>query len=292
MEVPNESMQLRVRIWHMGDKAVLRNSIRADLKMGIGYPFLLAVLGVTLGFCFDNWESLRTSINNPLIYSEGSVICVMYYFFNSFSFGGVFSTYFAAIMAAIPFACNYCQEVEGGMTIYKISRCGSSAYVRSKFLVASLLGGLTLLLGGLVFILPLTTYLPIVTPGKLFESEWIPFYQALAFGNGALYLVIVLYISFLGGALWGSIGLCASAYFPSSYAAVCAPFVVRFMLVQIGRLLKLPDSLRLDRLLTARGTIYSDSVTLILTTGIVLALIFLCCYLFTKRIKRRIWDVE
>ncbi len=178
------------------------------------------------------------------------------------------------------------------MTIYKMSRCGSSAYVRSKFLVASLLGGLTLLLGGLVFILPLTTYLPIVTPGKLFESEWIPFYQALAFGNGALYLVIVLYISFLGGALWGSIGLCASAYFPSSYAAVCAPFVVRFMLVQIGRLLKLPDSLRLDRLLTARGTIYSDSVTLILTTGIVLALIFLCCYLFTKRIKRRIWDVE
>lgn len=276
----------------MEDKTLFRRTVYADLKMGLGIPFLLAVLGVALGFCFDNWEDLRTSFHNPLIYGEGSVACVMYYFFNSFSFGGVFSEYFAAIMAAIPFAANFCQETEGGMTIYKISRCGSRAYVRSKFLVASLLGGLTLFLGGLLFILSLTTYLPIVTPGKLFESQWIPFYQALSHGNGALYLVIVLYISFLGGALWGSVGLCASAFFTNSYVAICTPFIFRFVLVQIGRLLKIPNGLRLDMLLCARGTFHSDAVTLAITTAAVLALIFLCCRLFTRRVERRIWDVE
>lgn len=243
----------------MVDKSVLRRTFCADLKIGTGFPFLFAFLGVTLGFCFDNWEDLRTFIiNNPLIHTEGSVGCVMYYFFNSFSLGGMFSEYFAAIMAAIPFATNFCQETEGGLTVYKISRCGSRAYIRSKFLVASLLGGLTLFLGGLIFILPLTAYLPIVTPAKLFESEWIPFYQALAYGNGVLYLVIVLYISFLNGALWGSVGLCASAFFPNSYVAICAPFIFRFILVQIGRLLKIPDGLRLDMLLCARGYLYSD----------------------------------
>lgn len=273
-------------------KSTFSRTVCADFKIGVGIPFLLAVLGVVLGFCFDNFESLRNDIGNPLIYVEGSVTCIMYYFFNSFSFGGVFTEYFAAIMAAIPFAANYCQEVEGGMSIYKVSRCGNRAYTRSKFLVASTLGGLTLFLGGLIFCLILGTYLPIVTPGKLFESEWIPFYHALATGNGAAYLAIVLYISFLGGALWGSIGLCASAYIPNSYVAVCAPFIFRFILVEIGRLLKLPNGLRIDRLLAARGTIYSDSVTLVVTTAVVLGLIYLCYRLFVGRIERRIWNVE
>lgn len=99
----------------MGAKSVFNRTVRADFKMGLGIPFLLAVVGVVLGFIFDNFESLRNDFGNPLIYGEGSVSCIMYYFFNSFSFGGVFTEYFAAIMAAIPFSTNYCQEVKGGM---------------------------------------------------------------------------------------------------------------------------------------------------------------------------------
>lgn len=274
-----------------GNSTRLR-TIQADFKLGMRMPFLFSVLGVFIGFCFDNWESLRHFIYSSKQYSENSVICVMYYFFNSFSFGGVFSNYFATIMAAIPFAANYSMETEGGMCIYKITRCGSRAYVRSKFLVASLLGGLTLFLGGLIFSALLGIYLPIVTPSKLFESQWVPYFQALNTGNGGLYMVIVLYISFLGGCLWASVGLCASVYFPSRYVAVCAPFIFRFVLTQIGRLLKLPNGLRIELLLCARGTIYSDSVTLVVTTVAVLLLIFLCTRLFTKRIERSIWNVE
>lgn len=256
------------------------------------YPFLLAILGVTLGFCFDNWQDLRISINNPLIYGEGSPICIMYYVFNSFSFGGAFTGYFSTTMAAIPFAANYCWELGGGMSIYKASRCGRHAYARSKFLVASVFGGLTMFLGGLVFMLLLGTYLPIVTPEKILESQGIPFFRALTIGNGVLYLAIILYISFLSGTLWGSVGLCTSAFFPSSYVAICAPFIFRFFLTQIGRLLKLPNGLRIEMLLSARGKIYSDSVTLIVITIVVLALVFLCYRLFTERIERRIWNAE
>lgn len=275
----------------MESKAALSKTIHADFKMGLRGSFLFAVLGVFLGFCFDNWEGLKTSFYASGQYREDSVICVMYYFFNSFSFGGVFSQYFAAIMAAIPFSANYCEEEKGGMSIYKISRCGKSEYIRSKFLIASLLGGLTLFLGGLLFTAILATYLPIVTPSKIFESEWIPFYHALTIGHGIPYMAIVLYISFLGGALWASVGLCASAYFPSSYIAVCTPFIFRFVLTEIGRLLKLPNELRLEMLLSARGEICTDTVTLVITTIEVLVLIFLCYRLFAKRITRRIWDV-
>lgn len=276
----------------MGDKSTFSRTVRADFKIGLKLPFLLAVFGVILSFCFDNWRDLQSTIHNPLIFKENSPVCVRYFVFNSFSYGGVFSEYFSAIMAAIPFAANYCREAEGGMYIYKISRCGDFVYTCSKFLVASVLGGLVQFLGGLIFILALATYLPLMTPAELLESYGLPFYSALSIGNGILYFVIILYISFLCGALWSSIGLCASAYFPSIYVAVSAPFIFRFVLTEIGRLLKLPSGLRLEMLLSARGQIYSDTVTLAVTTAAVLILIFLCCRLFVKRIKRRIWDGE
>lgn len=274
-----------------GNDAFFR-TVRADFKMGLKLPFLLAVFGVVLGFCFDNWQDLRNFFVAPLISGGKPSICVMYYFFNSFSFGGVFSEYFATIMAAIPFGTNYCQETEGGMCIYKISRCGKNAYARSKFLAASILGGTTLSLGGLIFILALAAYLPLVTPEQIFETSWVPFSQALTIGNGWPYFAIVLCVSFLGGALWGSVGLCTSAYFPSRYAAVCAPFIFRFVMVQLGRLINLPDGLRLDLLLEARVTNHSDIVTFIVTAAFVLALIFLCYRLFCMKLERRIWNVE
>lgn len=276
----------------MKDKSNFIRTVIADLKLGLKVPFILAILGVTLGYVFDNWMDLQISINNPLINNDESPICVLYYVYNSFSFGGVFTAYFSIIMAAIPFAANYCSEQDGGLSIYKISRCGCRAYVRSKFLVTSALGGMTVFLGCLLFMVILGTYLPIITLEKLHESQGIPFYHALTVGNGALYLVIILYISFLGGALWGSVGLWISGYFTSSYVAVCAPFLVRFVFVQVARILQLPDELRLDRMLSARVTILSDFVTLILTTAIVIVLILLCCHLFSKQVERNIWNVE
>lgn len=276
----------------MGAKSTLSRTVAADFKMGLKLPFLLAVFGVVIGFCFDNWQDLRNFINSPLVNQENSPVCVMYYFFNSFSFGGVFSEYFAAIMAAIPFAANYCHEADGGLSIYKISRCGKHTYARSKFLVASVLGGSTVSLGGLIFILVLSAYLPLVTPEQILEASWLPFARALTVGNGVPYFAIVLCISFLGGALWGSIGLCVSAYFPSVYVALCSPFIFRFVLVQIGRLLKLPGGLRLDLLLVARVIVHSDTVTFLVTAAFVLMIISLCYHLFCTQLERSIWDVE
>lgn len=176
------------------------------------------------------------------------------------------------------------------MGIYKLSRCGERAYVHSKFLVAAVLGGLVLLLGGLLFMLALATRVPLVTDAELLEFQGYPFYDALASRNGLAYFAVILYLSFLGGALWASVGLCASAYFPSIYVAVCAPFLFRFTLTELGRLLRLPNSLRLELLLAARGQIYSDAVTLAVTTAAVLALILLCDAMFAKRVRRRICD--
>ena len=276
----------------MAGKYSLYKTIKADFKLALKGPLLFCTLGVTLGFCFDNWQDLQNFFITPLMSGTESGISVLYFFFNSFSFGGVFSGYFSTIMAAVPFSANYCHEVDGGISIYKIARCGRPCYVRSKFLVASVLGGLTLSIGGLIFILVLASYLPLTTPDQVFELSWLPFSGLLTDGKELLYFASVLYISFLGGALWASIGLCASAFIPNAYVAICSPFICRFILVQIGRMLRLPYEFRLDLLLEARVTAYSDSITLLMITSAVLVLIFLCGYLFSKRVERRIISVE
>ena len=267
-------------------------TFRADLRMGLGFPSVLSVLGVVLSFCFDNFESLRGCWRNPYIYRENSVNCVVYYVFNSFSFGGVFSQYFCPMLAAVPLACSYCVEKQGRLLIYKVTRCGRIAYTRSKFLSASLLGGGALALGTLLFMLVLGSFLPVVTPQKLLESDWIPYFDALNTGNGTAYLGIILYIVFLNGCLWSSVGLCASAFFPNRYVALSAPLVAQFLLMELERMLKLPGEFRLCLLMSARTRLYSDGVTLAVLTGTVLFLIFVLHRVFAKKVERGLLDAS
>lgn len=285
-------MLLLEMIWPMEDKRIQTNIITADLRKAFSFPFIIAVLGIVICFCFDNMGDLKNSFYNPNIYSKDSTTCVHYFFFNAFSFGGVFVDYFACMLSALPFAANYSNEYLGGIRIYKITRCGRKTYARSKMIVAALSGGAVMVLGGSLFVLILATYLPLVTPNKLLESQWIPYYSALATGNGFSYFVIVLYIMFLSGWLWASVGMCVSAFMPNPYVAVCAPMIIDFLFVEIGRLTKLPYGIRFDVMLKARGIICSESITLIVITLTVLALWYFCYRLFLWRVSEGLDEVE
>lgn len=47
----------------MEGNAAFFHTVRADFKMGMKIPFLLAVFGVFLGFCFDNWQDLQNFLS-------------------------------------------------------------------------------------------------------------------------------------------------------------------------------------------------------------------------------------
>lgn len=268
------------------------NLILIELKQTGWLQFLLAILGVVTCLCFDSLETLKMTINNPLIFQENSVICVQYFYFNAVSFGGVFSNYFMAIFAALPFAASYSIEQQYGVLNYKIARSSKKSYFASKIIVAALIGGSVVLIGSIVFILILSTYLPLTTPAKIYEMTGLPYSNALTVGNGLSYFAIVLYLAFLTGVLWSSVGMCISAFLPNPYVAVCSPMIFQFLLVELGRLLRLPNSLRMDMLLCARGTIYSDTITPIATTVLIVLLLYGFYRLFSKRCERRLENAE
>ena len=260
----------------------------ADIHQAFRLQCIIAIFGVVVCLVLDNLESLKMTINNPMIYQEGSVMCVQYFYFNAVSFGGVFSSYLMPIMAALPFAASYSIEEQNRLVIYKIARSDKKQYFTSKILVAALTGGITIVAGSLLFTLILATYLPIVTPGKVFEMTGFPYHNALAMGNGLPYMTIVFYLAFLSGTLWSSAGMCISAFLPNPYLAICFPMIFQFLVVELGRLLHLPNGLRLDMLLCARGTFLSNGMTLIVVTIAVAALIALFGKLFANRCERRL----
>lgn len=272
----------------MEDKLARGSMLRADIRRGFGISFLLAVAGIAICLCFDSLETLKATINNPLIYGEYANICVLYFYFNAISFGGVFSHYMFAILAALPFAANYSIEQQNGAVVYRILRSSKRNYCSTKILVSAISGGLTACIGCLLFIFALSTYLPLTTSQQVLELSTIPYARTLSIGGGVPYFVISLYLAFLRGALYSSVGMCVSAFLPNPYVAVCSPMMFAFFGVECGRLLRLPAALRLDMILSARGTLFSDSATLIIVTIVVLSIIILCFKLFLARCERRL----
>lgn len=239
----------------------------ADFKRALRLPMLFAILAVIMGFVFDNYSELT-------FWAQGSeTVSVFYYYFNSVSFGGMFSSYLFPLIAALPFAAECAEQRRSGMTLYLVNRSGVKNYGILKMLTAALSGGLALCLGGMIFVAVLSVRLQLVNPGDLAEhAGWMPYYSLLASGNGITYFFAAWYLLFLTGALYASAAMCVSAFTTDRYVVIASPFLAAFLTVQFARLLKIPDAARLDRLLCGRAQWGSEPVSLLLA-GIVIALI-------------------
>ena|GEM_PF-2446825 len=263
-------------------------TVIADIKRALRFPILIAILVVILSFILDNYGDLLVAFENPERAKE--VISVFYYYFNAVSFGGMFTRYLFVLIAAVPFGAQYARERQSGMTVFLIHRSGQRNYCISKMLTAALTGGLALCLGSLIFVAGLSTRLQLIVPLNLTEFVWLPYCSLLSSGGGVPYFAAALYLMFLTGALWASVAMCVSAFTSDPYVVIASPFLISFLQMQFSRLLKLPDTARLELLLCGRAQWGSDSVSLFLI-GLVIALIWVgLTFIFYCRVKRRVQD--
>ncbi len=258
-----------------------RSTWAADLKRALGFPLLSAVLAVIVGFLFDNYSDLKF-----LASKQGREnLSVFYYYFNSVSFGGMFSTYLFALIAALPFAAEYAEERQSGMALYLVSRSGVSHYGISKMLTAAIAGGLALCLGSIIFVAALSTQLPLVRPSDLVEHAGLPYDALLASGGGIRYFLAAWYLLFLTGALWASAAMCVSAFAPDRYVVIASPFLLCFLTVQFARLFRIPDAARLDMLLVGRAQWGSEMVSLLLAGTVIALFVAGLTFVFCRRVK-------
>ncbi|MFT3984356.1 MAG: hypothetical protein QM697_10645 [Lachnospiraceae bacterium] len=269
----------------MEGKVFLR-TLKVDAKRAFRLPFLLAVVAVIAGFVFDNYGALVNALFiSPDIAHD--VTSVFYFYFNAVAFGGAFTRYLFAMIAALPFAAQYATERQSGMTPYLISRTGRREYCFSKMIISALSGGLALFVGSLIFIVILSTRLQLIITSDLVEHQWIPYYELLISGGGIPYFAIVLFLMFLTGMLWGALACGISAFVTDTYVVIASSFLLCFLQIQISRLLRLPNNARLEMLLYGRGQWGNAGVSLLFLGILILLIIAGCTFLFTHKVVRR-----
>jgi hypothetical protein len=260
------------------------NMLGAAFQRAFGKRFWLATALFIAALTFDSGLNLIKQLLKPAYI--GNDICVFYYYFFPVSYGGVYCKYFAAMLAALPYATAYSEERD--MLPFVIARTGVVQNSISKMVCSAVSGGAALALGSAFFIIGLSSKMPLVTESRLFESQWIPFYSLLNSGDGMWYFVVCIYLSFLTGFLWGGTAMYVSAYIRNELAVIAAPFVLSFLLVQINRLLRLGDNLRLDQLLSGRAWLGSCAATLLAATASVLVIWAVCALLFARKVKKEL----
>jgi membrane protein len=259
-----------------------------ELKRIFRLPFFIGIVSSAACFYLDELEFIKMAINNPMVFEEGSVACVLHYITASYTAGGVFCSYLLPIFVSLSYSVSYCTEENNHMVGYIIFRSGKRKYGYAKTLTATISGGLTALVGSLLFVIVLSTRLPLTTPQYIVESQILPFSSLLSHGGGLLYLLVVIYLIALSGALWSEAGMWISAYLPNPYVVLSFPMLLKFLMVQTGRLLRLPDALRLDYLLSANARFFSDGITLVVVTFAVVGIVVLMGRDFQSKIEGRI----
>lgn len=274
----------------MGGKSEFKNLAGADFKRATGIPFAVAVICTIFCMSFDSWNDLILIFTRTI--PAGTTLSVCYYYFNSLAVCSIYSAYLIPMLATLPFATDYCVEEQSGISSFVISRVGKRKYCLSKMTVCTISGGLALALGSLLFILALSFKVPLVTDAKLVEMVGFPYHSFLSSGAGTGYFIIAIYLAFLRGGLWSAIAMTVSAYYPNKYVTAVSPFILSFIFSRAYNLLRVPGNWRLDYWLVARASVGADRTALLITTIVVLAIIFLCALVFTKRVRRRVEHVS
>lgn len=267
-----------------------RNLIRRYLRF-IGL-FCLSLIGVVFCLCLDSWNTLLYTILHPEVRQLDSTLCVLYFYFNAVSFGGVYSRYFTAILVSIPFSGVYSIEENNNFAIYKVVRLGKKKYTLYNIGFAAASAGAAMLLGRVLFICFLSYFMPLATSTIIESMNGLPFYDILQTGNIIGYFGIMSYLALLRGMILGSVGMCVSAFLPNAYIAICSPMLFEFLIVELNRLLMLPSSIRFDMIFCGRGIFVSNNLTLIVSTAATILVITFCYKIFGNRVERRIENGE
>lgn len=255
------------------NKRIDLNVLGAYLKRAFGRPFLFAVLATTFIYIFST-KSLIGTIRQD----------VYYYLFYVESFGVFLRLLY--IFCAFPFSANYALEKNTGFHKFVLFRTGNKSYSFAQIILCAVSGGLALALGLVIF------YLILIGNGIPFfdvsiDRQFAIGYDSLLIeGQVFLYFISVVYLKFLSGALWATVGLCISSYIRTTYIAIFSPIAVAYAYVELVKFLKVDNLFRIDRLLSIKYRMDNPYMSIFIATFVTLILIVIMGLIFSRKIQR------
>ncbi len=186
------------------------------------------------------------------------------------------------LFAALPFASNFADEWNSKTIVNCITRTDTDNYAVSNVVMCYLSAFSAVFAGIMIYVFVQSTRMPMYD-----TSSSVPPPYGILCENGApmLALTLIVFVYALSCAMWAVMGLAASAFFPSKYIAVCAPFVFCYIIERFSNFL--PGEFQLGPISKSWSgwtplPAFLKSVLIILTVSAV------CGIIFTTKVKRRV----
>lgn len=141
-----------------------------------------------------------------------------------------YTVYFTLLplIAALPYSWSYFIENKTGYVKSVVTRSSKSQYYLSKYIATFTAGGLVVLIPLVVNLLIVASFVPAITPSKLyalyypvgFGSLW----SALFYTHPVMYVMLYLLLDFIFAGLFATMGLAVSFFIKNRIAIILIPF--------------------------------------------------------------------
>lgn len=184
------------------------------------------------------------------------------------------------LFAALPFASNFASEWNSKIVVNCVTRKNVVSYAWVNAAVCFLSAFAAIFFGIMLCVLARMPFKP------LFVDNPVPPYGVLS-ENGLpmLSAVLIVFVYSTSCAMWAVMGLAASAFFPSKYIAICAPFVFSYIVERFTKFF--PGEFQLGPL-SQSWSGWEPFPAFLKSVTIFLVISLICTAVFAAKVKRRV----
>lgn len=186
------------------------------------------------------------------------------------------------LFAALPFASNFADEWNSKAVVNCITRKDTDNYAVSNVIMCFFSAFAVVFAGLMIYIFVLSARMPLYDP----DTTVPPPYGILCENGAPMFAVtLIAFVYALSCAMWAVMGLAATAFFPSKYIALCAPFVFCYIIERFSNIFPLEFQFGpLSKSWSGWAPLpaFLKSCLILLATSVV------CGIIFTVKVKRRV----
>lgn len=185
------------------------------------------------------------------------------------------------LFAALPFSSNFADEWNSKVITNCISRRNVRVYAVSNITICFLSAFAVVFAGMMIYVFVQSAQMPLYDENSFFP----PYGELIKNGAPMLAITAIVFVYALSCAMWAVMGLAATAFFPSRYIAVCAPFVFSYMFERFSKIV--PGEFQLGPL-SQSWSGWEPLPAFAKSVAVILSITAVCGAIFTIKVKRRI----
>lgn len=138
------------------------------------------------------------------------------------------------IIAVLPYGWSYFTENKAGYVKVVVTRSGKWQYFLTKYIGVFTAGGLVILIPQILNLLIVASFVPAITPTKLYPLSYIvthgSLWSELFYLYPLIYVILYLILNFIFAGLFATMSLTISFFIKNRIAILLMPFFIIFVL--------------------------------------------------------------